>query len=179
MSQFEHLELPRTSIELPRRSKKPPPVFGGSRNRSSHGQQLLDQVSGLTQRSKQKTSPFHLNPKLIFKIRLSNDRNLTDDDLGKSGLSILEKQPKVNQAIVVFSSDIETKEFMSSLNITLPIIIAPMKINSLKTDYKVIGTPFYCYVDNTAIIRAGGFLDPKSKSWAVFIDSLKKEVVQK
>jgi len=85
----------------------------------------------------------------------------------------------VRTELVSLGQDIETKEFMSSLNITLPIIIAPMKINSLKTDYKVIGTPFYCYVDNTAIIRAGGFLDPKSKSWAVFIDSLKKEVVQK
>lgn len=41
-SQFEHLELPRTDIELPRRSKSS--RFGGkspNRDRGSHGRQLL------------------------------------------------------------------------------------------------------------------------------------------
>ena len=91
MSQFEHLELPRTSIELPRRSKSG--GFGSRRSdRGSHGRQLLEQVSVLTQRSKQKTSPFRLNPKLIFKIRLSPDGTLQESALSPLGLTLLAQE---------------------------------------------------------------------------------------
>ncbi len=115
MSQFEHLELPRTSIELPRRSRGGG-GFGSRRSdRGSHGQQLLDQVSGLTQRSKQKTSPFHLNPKLIFKIKLSSDGTLQESALSPLGLTLLAKEPKANKAIVVFTSDKELTQFRSRL----------------------------------------------------------------
>ena len=114
MSQFEHLELPRTSIELPRRSKSG--GFGSRRSdRGSHGRQLLEQVSVLTQRSKQKTSPFRLNPKLIFKIRLSPDGTLQESALSPLGLTLLAQEPKANKAIVVFTSDEELTQFQSRL----------------------------------------------------------------
>ncbi len=115
-SQFDHLELPRTDIELPRRSKTP--GFGGKSHRSdrgSHGRQLLDQISGLTQRSQQKTSPFRLNPKLIFKIRLSSDGTLQESALSPLGLTLLAQEPKANKAIVVFTSDEELTQFRSRL----------------------------------------------------------------
>jgi hypothetical protein len=77
VSQFEHLELPRTSIELPRRSKG----GGGGRShrsdRGSHGRQLLDQISGLTQRSKQKTSPYG-TPQCQDSKRVNLRSNLAD-----------------------------------------------------------------------------------------------------
>lgn len=115
MSQFEHLELPRTSIELPRRGRGGS-GFGSRRSdRSSHGRQLLDQISGLTQRSKQKTSPFRLNPKLIFKIKLSPDGTLQESALSPLGLILLAQEPKVNKAIVVFTSDEELTQFRSRL----------------------------------------------------------------
>jgi len=115
-SQFDHLELPRTDIELPRRSKTP--GFGGKSRRSdrgSHGRQLLDQISGLTQRSQQKTSPFRLNPKLIFKIKLSPDGTLQESALSPLGLTLLAQEPKANKAIVVFTSDEELTQFRSRL----------------------------------------------------------------
>jgi hypothetical protein len=115
-SQFDHLELPRTDIELPRRSKTP--GFGGKSHRSdrsSHGRQLLDQISGLTQRSQQKTSPFRLNPKLIFKIKLSSDGTLQESALSPLGLTLLAQEPKANKAIVVFTSDEELTQFRSRL----------------------------------------------------------------
>lgn len=115
MSQFEHLELPRTSIELPRRGRGGG-GFGSRRSdRGSHGRQLLDQISGLTQRSKQKISPFRLNPKLIFKIKLSPDGTLQESDLSPLGLILLAQEPKVNKAIVVFTSDEELTQFRSRL----------------------------------------------------------------
>lgn len=115
-SQFDHLELPRTDIELPRRSKTQ--GFGGRSHRSdrgSHGRQLLDQISGLTQRSQQKTSPFRLNPKLIFKIKLSSDGTLQESALSPLGLTLLAQEPKANKAIVVFTSDEELTQFRSRL----------------------------------------------------------------
>jgi Subtilase family len=74
-----------------------------------------EEVKEIKKIAQEQHSKFSLDPKLIFKIRLSNDRNLQDDDLGKSGLSILERQPKVNQAIVVFSSDPDLNEFTNRL----------------------------------------------------------------
>lgn len=76
MSQFEHLELPKTNVELPRRSQGGGGGGSPRSDRPSHGQQLLTQVAGLTQRFEQKKSRFHLNPKLIFKMKLSPDREL-------------------------------------------------------------------------------------------------------
>jgi hypothetical protein len=104
VSQFEHLELPRTSIELPRRSKG---GGGGGSHRSdrgSHGRQLLDQISGLTQRSQQKTSPFRLNPKLIFKIKLSSDGTLQESALSPLGLTLLAQEPKATEPLCTEST---------------------------------------------------------------------------
>ncbi|EKU96697.1 subtilisin-like serine protease [Leptolyngbya sp. PCC 7375] len=116
MSEFEHLELPKTSIELPRRS---PGGFGGrraDRNRGSHGRKLLDQAGGLVQRPKRETSPFRLNPKLIFKLRLSQEGYLSEDELPPMGLTLLAQEPNANKAIVVFSDDEQLSEFRNRLD---------------------------------------------------------------
>jgi Subtilase family len=110
-NKFEHLPFNRIEGSLPRRSHG---GGGGGEKRTdrrSQGIQIISQIGEIKKIVQEQHSKFSLNPKLIFKIRLSNNRNLTDDDLGKSGLSILERQPKVNQAIVVFSSDLELTEF--------------------------------------------------------------------
>ena len=113
VSQFEHLELPIASIDLPRKPK----TGGGNKtsrsDRSSHGSQLL----GITesQESQQKKSPFHLNPKLIFKIQLEPKRNFPEKELTPMGLTLLSQEPKANKAIIVFASDDELKEFRSRL----------------------------------------------------------------
>jgi hypothetical protein len=114
-SQFDHLKLPRTSIELPRRNTGRG-GFGSHRSdRPSHGLQLLGQVSSLTQQSKEKSSPFHLNPKLIFKIQLTQSGTFPENSLSPLGLTLLAKEPKANKAIVVFSSDEELTQFRSRL----------------------------------------------------------------
>ncbi len=114
-NKFEHLPFNRIEGSLPRRSNG---GGGGGEKRTdriSQGIQIISQIREIKKIVQEQHSKFSLDPKLIFKIRLSNDRNLTDDDLGKSGLSILERQPKVNQAIVVFSSDFELTEFTNRL----------------------------------------------------------------
>ena len=112
-SKFEHLKLPRIiNIELPRRSSG---GFGGQRRTdvSEHGRGLLDQLVPLVESVKQKNTPFRLDPKLIFKIKVAKEGSLRDDDLAKTGLNVLAREP--NKAIVVFSSDTELKEFKKRL----------------------------------------------------------------
>ncbi|MEI6442777.1 MAG: S8 family peptidase [Nostocales cyanobacterium ELA583] len=104
--------MPRIiNIELPRRSKTPPP--GIKRDVNTHGKQLLDQISGLTEPKQQKSNPFRLDPKLIFKIKLAKQGSFRDEDVTKTGLDILAREP--DKAIVVFSSDLELKEFKRRL----------------------------------------------------------------
>ncbi|WP_271796519.1 S8 family peptidase [Dolichospermum planctonicum] len=111
VSQFEHLKLPRIiNIELPRR---PGRGFGGGKRSNSveHGKHLLDQLSGLAETTKQKSNPFRLDPKLIFKIKAT--KKLSDDLVNQTGLDILAFEP--DKTIVVFSSDLELKEFRRRL----------------------------------------------------------------
>ncbi|MFK0731986.1 MAG: S8 family peptidase [Gloeotrichia echinulata GP01] len=113
VSQFEHLKLPRIiNIELPRRSHG----GGGGQKRADfieHGKHLLDQLSELTKPTKQKSNPFRLDPKLIFKIKPTKKGSIEDKDLIRTGLDILAFEP--DKAIVVFSSDLELKEFRKRL----------------------------------------------------------------
>ncbi|XZF60565.1 MAG: S8 family peptidase [Gloeotrichia echinulata DVL01] len=111
VSQFEHLKLPRIiNIELPRRSHGG--GVGGKRaDFIEHGKHLLDQLSGLSESTKQKSNPFRLNPKLIFKIKAT--KKLSDELVNQTGLDILAFEP--DKAIVVFSSDLELKEFRKRL----------------------------------------------------------------
>ncbi len=130
-SQFEHLELPRTSIELPRRKQRGGASGSGRSDRSSHGRQLLEQLSFLTQQSGQRTSPFRLNPKLIFKIKLSQNGTFPEKELSPMGLTLLAQEPKTHKAIIVFSSDRQATEFKSRLE----------NYSGIKTDYE------YGYLD--------------------------------
>lgn len=112
-SQFEHLKLPRIiNIELPRRSSG---GFGGTKRTdvSEHGKQLLGQISSLIEPVKQKTSPFRLDPKLIFKIKVAEKYSFSDNLVTQTGLNVLAREP--NKAIVVFSSDNELTEFKKRL----------------------------------------------------------------
>lgn len=115
MSQFEHLELPKTDINFTKRNK---PGFGGNNfniNRTSHGTTLLNQVLDIINRPPKERTPFGINPKLIFKIKLRNQGDLTEDQIDKSGLTLLAKEPKSKQVIVVFSSDDQLTQFQQRL----------------------------------------------------------------
>ena len=113
-NQFEHLRLPKTNIQFTKRSRG----FGGGNkrnNRSSHGSQILNQVSGILDRPRKEHTPFGINPKLIFKIKLAEKYNLTDDQISNSGLNLLAKESKKQNAIVVFPSDDELAIFQEKL----------------------------------------------------------------
>ncbi|WPF87207.1 S8 family peptidase [Cyanobacterium aponinum AL20118] len=114
MSKFEHLELPKTNIEYIRR------LHGGGNSkkrhdRTSHGSKLLSQLSSLINRPEKKNLPFGINPKLIFKIKFRKDFHFPDENVIKSGLNLVAKEPKSKLAIIVFSSDDNFKTFQEKL----------------------------------------------------------------
>jgi hypothetical protein len=62
---------------------------------------------------KEKTSPFRLDPKLIFKIKIAEKGYFSEDMVTQAGLNLLACEP--NKAIVVFSSDNQLTEFKRRL----------------------------------------------------------------
>mgnify|MGYP001794924772 FL=1 len=114
-NQYDHLELPKISIQLPKRSRT---GFGSGEkrdNRQSHGKKLLKQASLLVNRPPKEVTPFGIDPKLIFKIKLRKKDNVEEKNISSLGLNLLCKEPKAKQAIVVFSSDNELKQFQDKL----------------------------------------------------------------
>lgn len=117
MSEFEHLELPKTSIQLPRRSTGGGGYGSRRDNRGSHGQKLQEQAGSLIQRPRRENSPFRLNPKLIFKLKLSQEGRLDDQQITALGLDLLAREPNSNKALVVFSDDEQLTTFRNRLEI--------------------------------------------------------------
>ncbi|WP_445247792.1 S8 family peptidase [Microcoleus sp. OTE_8_concoct_300] len=113
VSKFDHLKLPRINIESPRRSAARGGFGGTKRDVSEHGRRLLNQLSPLIEPVKEKTSPFRLDPKLIFKIKIAKKGYFSEDMVTQAGLNLLACEP--NKAIVVFSSDNQLTEFQRGL----------------------------------------------------------------
>lgn len=113
VSKFDHLKLPRINIESPRRSAARGGFGGTKRDVSEHGRRLLNQLPPLIEPVKEKTSPFRLDPKLIFKIKIAEKGYFSEDMVTQAGLNLLACEP--NKAIVVFSSDNQLTEFKRRL----------------------------------------------------------------
>lgn len=113
VSKFDHLKLPRINIESPRRSAARGGFGGPKRDVSEHGRRLLNQLDPLIEPVKEKTSPFRLDPKLIFKIKIAEQGYFSEDMVTQAGLNLLACEP--NKAIVVFSSDNQLTEFKRGL----------------------------------------------------------------
>jgi signal peptidase I len=53
--------------------------------------------------------------------------------------------------------------FVEELHMTTPILFAPPEQNTFRKDYRVPGTPAYCYIDEQGIVVAAGI--PGDASW--------------
>jgi hypothetical protein len=114
-SQFEHLPLPKINIQLPRRSGGGGGNSEKRKDRDNRGDVFLGQIDQLTKSVAERKSSFHLDPKLIFKIKIADKYRLSEVDLEKSGLTLLAQEPSANKAVVVFSSDAELTELRNRL----------------------------------------------------------------
>ncbi|GAB4284076.1 MAG: S8 family peptidase [Oscillatoriaceae cyanobacterium] len=115
MTDYEHLELPKANIQLPKRPRTG--GFGRQQrsDRAAHGQELLNQAMALSEPPTKEYHPFGINPKLIFKIKVvKNDYDL-ENHLPELDLHLLAKEPKKKQAIVVFADDDRLASFQQHL----------------------------------------------------------------
>ena len=52
-----------------------------------------------------------------------------------------------------------TREFIEELEIGIPTLVAPRDKNAFLDDYKGVGTPYYCLIDEDGRVKASGYLD--------------------
>ncbi|MFZ6026977.1 MAG: peroxiredoxin family protein [Chloroflexota bacterium] len=61
----------------------------------------------------------------------------------------------VDMVLVNIIGDFDAvREMATELKLMLPLLHAPQKSNSFARDYKVMGTPFYCLVDEKGIVQS-------------------------
>lgn len=53
----------------------------------------------------------------------------------------------------------ESSKFLDEMESVLPMISAPRSKNPFMSDFKIMGTPFYCIIDAQGIVLSTGFLD--------------------
>ena len=108
-----HFELPVWQEPLPRRRNA---GRGAKRSdRETHSRELVQQADALAQRlaTRSVTSPPHINPKLIFKLRLRAGA-LEDAELERMRLHVLSRDA-ADEAVVVFPDDATLAEFRGYL----------------------------------------------------------------
>jgi hypothetical protein len=66
-----------------------------------------------------------------------------------------------------------TRTFVRELHIQLPVLVAPRTNNAFFRDYNVVGTPFYCLVDEHGKIQAMGYpdLNVSRGVWKMLVES--------
>ncbi len=77
------------------------------------------------------------------------------------------KALRLGVTLVLVSADgvEETKAFVSEMNTSLPVLVADRTSNSFLKDYKVIGTPSYCLIDERGRIQATGHPSEENPAW--------------
>lgn len=101
---FEHCVLHKLDIDLPRRKVQ---NRGGrpQRDRIEHGSKLREQLEAMTtELGQRRTQIPDVNPKLVFKLRLSQNGDVDDDTLNRAGLKVLARDDL--KVVVVFPNEI-------------------------------------------------------------------------
>ena len=83
-----------------------------------------------------------------------------------------DKAQRAGYDLVIVSMDeaSEARAFAEEHGITVPVLAAPLESSSIKEDYKVAGTPFFCVLDSERRVVASDFLNEEWEqivaSWA-------------
>lgn len=77
-------------------------------------------------------------------------------------------------ALVVVSTTAPevTRVWIESLPSSIPILVAPRGSNPFLDDYRIFGTPAFCFIDEYSKVKAAGFIDPDIEAWKTQIGSL-------
>jgi|SRR5712692_9685583 len=87
---------------------------------------------------------------------------------------LLALAPKATQAsvelVLVSSSEVqETRSFVEEFDIHTPVLVAPRLQSSFFSDYRAVGVPSYCVVNERGMVQASGFL--ADNMWKMFVES--------
>jgi peroxiredoxin len=77
----------------------------------------------------------------------------------------------VDLVLVSVADADETQALAKEFNIRLPVLVAPQETNSFQRDYKVPGTPRFCFVDSEGIVQSTGHPSEASPPWRAVIES--------
>jgi signal peptidase I len=65
----------------------------------------------------------------------------------------------------------QARAMVAQYNIYLPTLVAPLNHNPFSTDYKVVGFPFYCFIDPQGVVISTDFLSPSWGGWKSVTES--------
>lgn len=73
----------------------------------------------------------------------------------------------------------QTQNYAREHNIHLPVLVAPRDENAFFTDYRITGTPAFCYIDKQGRVQAAGIPGGKLQGeWKALSDSWTRKAVQ-
>jgi peroxiredoxin len=79
------------------------------------------------------------------------------------------KQHGTELVLVSVAGQEETRDFLRQHATSLPVLVAAPETSRFEEDYKVVGTPFHCFVDENGVVKSAGFLGAKweklAQSW--------------
>lgn len=92
---------------------------------------------------------------------------------------IMNLAPKAARAgvefVLVSGSPVEdTHSFVKEFDIHLPVLIAPRARNPFLEEYKAIGTPYYCIINQQGKVQATGYPNWVGGEWQSFAESWAK-----
>jgi len=81
------------------------------------------------------------------------------------------KQKGVDLVLVSLADTEATRAFAKEYSIQLPVLTVPSGDSAFITDYKVMGTPQYCVINEQGKVQAAGFL---GKEWDQLVEGWTK-----
>lgn len=77
--------------------------------------------------------------------------------------------------LVSVAAAFQTRSFAEELQISIPLLVAPRETNPFMTDYKILGTPSYCSVDERGMVQSVGYPGLNESEWQVMVESWEEE----
>ncbi|HET8844896.1 MAG TPA: TlpA disulfide reductase family protein [Ktedonobacteraceae bacterium] len=76
------------------------------------------------------------------------------------------------ELVLVSEGEMEqTRTMVQTLDIRLPLLVAPRKTNAFFHEYKIHGTPSYCSIDEQSKVQSSGHPHPNYGKWKALTNS--------
>lgn len=77
--------------------------------------------------------------------------------------------------VCVSGGDLEsTRQMTQEMDISLPIVVAPQASNAFYRDYKIQGTPTYCFINAHGVVVSSGYPGQQNRDWQTLTSAWNK-----